>query len=139
MLVTCLCVWGCSGTQACLGWEQHITWLSLPDMNCVQIRTSYFNLAIRFLLHILYVYIMPKVQLLCRNWCKLISDCIHNIVTWKVQLVFFFFSEHDKENDIRNAQATQAVIQRRRRPKRRSTGVVHVDMDVRVIFLMLHL
>ncbi|XP_054289486.1 protein phosphatase 1 regulatory subunit 12B-like isoform X3 [Macrosteles quadrilineatus] len=37
--------------------------------------------------------------------------------------------DQDKENDIRNAQATQAVIQRRRRPKRRSTGVVHVDMD----------
>ncbi|XP_075228730.1 myosin binding subunit isoform X3 [Lycorma delicatula] len=37
--------------------------------------------------------------------------------------------EQDKENDVRNAQATQAVIQRRRRPKRRSTGVVHVDMD----------
>ena len=26
--------------------------------------------------------------------------------------------------------ATQAAIQRRRRPKRRSTGVVHVDLDV---------
>ncbi|XP_063987626.1 protein phosphatase 1 regulatory subunit 12A isoform X6 [Diachasmimorpha longicaudata] len=37
--------------------------------------------------------------------------------------------EQDKENDSRNVQATQAVIQRRRRPKRRSTGVVHVDMD----------
>ncbi|XP_021915295.1 protein phosphatase 1 regulatory subunit 12A isoform X3 [Zootermopsis nevadensis] len=37
--------------------------------------------------------------------------------------------EQDKENDVRNAQATQAVIQRRRRPKRRSTGVVHIDMD----------
>ncbi|RZF38920.1 hypothetical protein LSTR_LSTR005167 [Laodelphax striatellus] len=39
--------------------------------------------------------------------------------------------EGDKENDARSAQgqATQAVIQRRRRPKRRSTGVVHVDMD----------
>ncbi|XP_049829367.1 protein phosphatase 1 regulatory subunit 12C isoform X17 [Schistocerca gregaria] len=37
--------------------------------------------------------------------------------------------DQDKENDIRNAQATQGVIQRRRRPKRRSTGVVHVDMD----------
>jgi protein phosphatase 1 regulatory subunit 12A len=37
--------------------------------------------------------------------------------------------EQDKENDIRNAQATQAVIQRRKRPKRRSTGVVHIDMD----------
>ncbi|XP_078040844.1 myosin binding subunit isoform X3 [Augochlora pura] len=37
--------------------------------------------------------------------------------------------DQDKENDSRNAQATQAVIQRRRRPKRRSTGVVHVDMD----------
>ncbi|XP_039287007.1 protein phosphatase 1 regulatory subunit 12B isoform X23 [Nilaparvata lugens] len=39
--------------------------------------------------------------------------------------------EGDKENDARSAQgqSTQAVIQRRRRPKRRSTGVVHVDMD----------
>uniref|UniRef100_A0A8D9A0F1 Protein phosphatase 1 regulatory subunit 12B n=1 Tax=Cacopsylla melanoneura TaxID=428564 RepID=A0A8D9A0F1_9HEMI len=37
--------------------------------------------------------------------------------------------EQDKENDSRNAQATQAVIQRRKRPKRRSTGVVHVDLD----------
>ncbi|XP_037908812.1 protein phosphatase 1 regulatory subunit 12B isoform X3 [Hermetia illucens] len=37
--------------------------------------------------------------------------------------------ENDKENDSRSAQATQAVIQRRRRPKRRSTGVVHLDMD----------
>lgn len=43
---------------------------------------------------------------------------------------FFCIIEQDKENDSRNAQATQAVIQRRRRPKRRSTGVVHVDMDV---------
>lgn len=41
-----------------------------------------------------------------------------------------YVAEQDKENDSRNAQATQAVIQRRRRPKRRSTGVVHVDMDV---------
>lgn len=44
--------------------------------------------------------------------------------------------EQDKENDSRNAQATQAVIQRRRRPKRRSTGVVHVDMDVSNNFIM---
>ncbi|CAG9770586.1 unnamed protein product [Ceutorhynchus assimilis] len=38
--------------------------------------------------------------------------------------------EQDKENDARNAQATlatQAAIQRRRRPKRRSTGVVNFD------------
>jgi len=41
-----------------------------------------------------------------------------------------FFIENDKENDNRGVQATQAVIQRRKRPKRRSTGVVHVDMDV---------
>lgn len=46
-----------------------------------------------------------------------------------------FIIEQDKENDSRNAQATQAVIQRRRRPKRRSTGVVHVDMDVSNIIL----
>ncbi|KAK6628952.1 hypothetical protein RUM43_002769 [Polyplax serrata] len=37
--------------------------------------------------------------------------------------------KEDKENDSRNALATQAVIQRRRKPKRRSTGVVHLDMD----------
>lgn len=39
--------------------------------------------------------------------------------------------ENDKENDNRSGQATQAMIQRRRRPKRRSTGVVHVDMEVK--------
>lgn len=42
-----------------------------------------------------------------------------------------FLLENDKENDVRNAQqstlATQAAIQRRRRPKRRSTGVVNFD------------
>lgn len=38
--------------------------------------------------------------------------------------------ENDKENDNRSGPATQAMIQRRRRPKRRSTGVVHVDMEV---------
>ncbi|XP_058053384.1 protein phosphatase 1 regulatory subunit 12A isoform X1 [Anopheles bellator] len=37
--------------------------------------------------------------------------------------------ENDKENDSRTAQATQAVIQRRRRQKRRSTGVVPVGME----------
>ncbi|VVC31848.1 Hypothetical protein CINCED_3A016956 [Cinara cedri] len=37
--------------------------------------------------------------------------------------------DQDKENEFRNHQATQAVIQRRKRPKRRSTGVVHVDLD----------
>ncbi|XP_073838313.1 myosin binding subunit isoform X37 [Musca autumnalis] len=37
--------------------------------------------------------------------------------------------DNDKENDNRSALATQAVIQRRRKPKRRSTGVVHIDMD----------
>lgn len=50
--------------------------------------------------------------------------------------------ENDKENENRTgsttnsstgAQATQAVIQRRRRQKRRSTGLVHVDMEVRNI------
>lgn len=46
-------------------------------------------------------------------------------------LHFLLCIENDKENDSRSVQATQAVIQRRRRPKRRSTGVVHVDMDVR--------
>lgn len=40
-------------------------------------------------------------------------------------------AENDKENDNRSGPATQAMIQRRRRPKRRSTGVVHVDMEVK--------
>jgi hypothetical protein len=51
---------------------------------------------------------------------------------------FVPFPEQDKENDIRNAQATQAVIQRRRRPKRRSTGVVHIDMDVCISLIELN-
>lgn len=50
---------------------------------------------------------------------------------------FFSGVENDKENDSRTAQATQAVIQRRRRPKRRSTGVVHVDMDVSTVRVFL--
>lgn len=52
------------------------------------------------------------------------------------------YIEQDKENDVRNAQATlatQAAIQRRRRPKRRSTGVVSFEnMDVRkIVFVFL--
>lgn len=42
---------------------------------------------------------------------------------------YFSYVDQDKENELRNHQATQAVIQRRKRPKRRSTGVVHVDFD----------
>ncbi|XP_017028174.1 protein phosphatase 1 regulatory subunit 12B isoform X12 [Drosophila kikkawai] len=39
-------------------------------------------------------------------------------------------SNHDdKDNDKENDNRTQTVIQRRRKPKRRSTGVVHIDMD----------
>lgn len=51
----------------------------------------------------------------------------------KAMISMVYCLDQDKENDARNAQATlatQAAIQRRRRPKRRSTGVVHVDMDV---------
>lgn len=49
--------------------------------------------------------------------------------------------EQDKENDARNAQAlaTQAAIQRRRRPKRRSTGVVafdNIDVSITMQFEM---
>lgn len=50
------------------------------------------------------------------------------VIAKKMQSVIFSL-ENDKENDSRSA--TQGVIQRRRRPKRRSTGVVHVDMDVK--------
>lgn len=39
--------------------------------------------------------------------------------------------ENEKENDSRGGQATQAIIQRRRRPKRRSTGVCNVGGEVR--------
>ncbi|XP_015042684.2 protein phosphatase 1 regulatory subunit 12B isoform X18 [Drosophila pseudoobscura] len=38
-------------------------------------------------------------------------------------------SHDDKENDKENDNRTQTVIQRRRKPKRRSTGVVHLDVD----------
>ncbi|KAH8395284.1 hypothetical protein KR222_008191 [Zaprionus bogoriensis] len=38
-------------------------------------------------------------------------------------------SHDDKDNDKENDNRTQTVIQRRRKPKRRSTGVVHLDMD----------
>ncbi|XP_037071350.1 protein phosphatase 1 regulatory subunit 12C-like [Pollicipes pollicipes] len=37
--------------------------------------------------------------------------------------------DEDKENDSRTAVATQAAIQRRRKPKRRSTGVVQFDVE----------
>ncbi|XP_055325585.1 protein phosphatase 1 regulatory subunit 12A isoform X11 [Sitodiplosis mosellana] len=37
--------------------------------------------------------------------------------------------ENEKENDSRGGQATQAIIQRRRRPKRRSTGVCNVGAE----------
>ncbi|XP_031620321.1 protein phosphatase 1 regulatory subunit 12A isoform X2 [Contarinia nasturtii] len=37
--------------------------------------------------------------------------------------------ENEKENDSRGGQATQAIIQRRRRPKRRSTGVCNVGTE----------
>lgn len=43
--------------------------------------------------------------------------------------LFHFCLDNDKENDNRNL-AAQSAIQRRRKPKRRSTGVVHIDMDV---------
>lgn len=39
-------------------------------------------------------------------------------------------TENEKENDSRGGQATQAIIQRRRRPKRRSTGVCNVGAEV---------
>lgn len=52
------------------------------------------------------------------------------VLVFEIAICYALYIEQDKENDSRNAQATQAVIQRRRRPKRRSTGVVHVDMDV---------
>lgn len=42
----------------------------------------------------------------------------------------FELAENEKENDSRGGQATQAIIQRRRRPKRRSTGVCNVGAEV---------
>lgn len=44
--------------------------------------------------------------------------------------VFLWHAENEKENDSRGGQATQAIIQRRRRPKRRSTGVCNVGAEV---------
>lgn len=45
-------------------------------------------------------------------------------------MVLICISENEKENDSRGGQATQAIIQRRRRPKRRSTGVCNVGAEV---------
>lgn len=44
--------------------------------------------------------------------------------------ILITFTENEKENDSRGVQATQAIIQRRRRPKRRSTGVCNVGVEV---------
>lgn len=41
----------------------------------------------------------------------------------------YFPAENEKDNDSRGGQATQALIQRRRRPKRRSTGVCNVSAE----------
>lgn len=40
------------------------------------------------------------------------------------------FAENEKESETRGGQAAQALIQRRRRPKRRSTGVCNVGAEV---------
>lgn len=56
-----------------------------------------------------------------------------------VKILFGSIPDNDKENDNRtgvSGQSTQGVIQRRRRPKRRSTGVVHIDMDVSKVHIM---
>lgn len=42
---------------------------------------------------------------------------------------FEILTENEKDNDSRGGQATQALIQRRRRPKRRSTGVCNVSAE----------
>ncbi|ALC43258.1 Mbs [Drosophila busckii] len=49
---------------------------------------------------------------------------LHHSINKSNQL-YLWPIDNDKENDNR----TQTVIQRRRKPKRRSTGVVHLDMD----------
>lgn len=50
----------------------------------------------------------------------------NNEIKWTFSLI-----ENEKENDSRGGQATQAIIQRRRRPKRRSTGVCNVGGEVK--------
>lgn len=47
-----------------------------------------------------------------------------------------FVTENENENDSRGSQATQAIIQRRRRPKRRSTGVCNVGTEVNILFVL---
>jgi hypothetical protein len=39
-------------------------------------------------------------------------------------------AEDDQDNESKSGLSSQALVQRRRRPKRRSTGLVHVDMEV---------
>lgn len=62
------------------------------------------------------------------NRGKNVSNMIHK--PYVLTCLLFIGSENDKENDSRSAQNTQSLIQRRRRPKRRSTGVVHLDGEV---------
>jgi hypothetical protein len=98
---------------------------------CAGIRTSYFKLLGSFYVF-LYIY---------KTFCNYsnISGACQSVTVCRIEECWYVcsFSEQDKENDIRNAQATQAVIQRRRRPKRRSTGVVNVDMDLCKFFLLI--
>lgn len=55
----------------------------------------------------------------------------HGLTSSQCLLIEDFNStENEKDADSRSGPATQGMIQRRRRPKRRSTGVVHVDMEV---------
>lgn len=66
-------------------------------------------------------------NLICKGYCY-----TSNNYCFYLNVFAFIFDDRidqDKDNDSRNHQATQAVIQRRKRPKRRSTGVVHVDLD----------
>lgn len=47
------------------------------------------------------------------------------------EIINLNITENEKDNDSRSGLSSQALVQRRRRPKRRSTGLVHVDMEVK--------
>lgn len=58
----------------------------------------------------------------------------HEKIFFQVQVKNVNISENEKDNDSRSGLSSQALVQRRRRPKRRSTGLVHVDMEVKLKF-----
>lgn len=60
-----------------------------------------------------------------------LTEIIQGRFPFQIDKLSIRSAENEKDNDRSGSQATQALIQRRRRPKRRSTGVCNVGGEVR--------